>query len=80
MKPDEIRFLDELRRRSADETRTTPRAVAAELGVPPKRCLLLCQGWWARRWLERAQGAARGDDFVTGRLTTDGMVGTTDGP
>lgn len=76
MKPDERQFLDELRRRSADQPRPAPRDVAASLGLPPKRCLLLCQGWWARRWLERSPGAARGDDFVTGRLTAAGMTDT----
>jgi hypothetical protein len=75
MKPDERQFLGELRRRSADEPQPTPWSDAAELGVPPKRTLLLCQGWWARRWLERAPDTARGDDFVTGKLTAAGMTG-----
>ena len=73
MKPDERRLLDVLRRRAGDAY-VTPRSAAAELGVSPKRCLLLCQGWWAKRWLERSPDAGRGDDFTTGRLTRAGMT------
>ncbi|HEX6983792.1 MAG TPA: hypothetical protein VF170_00380 [Planctomycetaceae bacterium] len=79
MKPDERRLLEELRRRAGGGVPQSPRDVAAELGVSPKRCLLLCQGWWAKRWLERSPDAGRGEDFVTGRLTEAGMTAALDG-
>ena len=78
MKPDERNLLEELRRRAGDAS-ATPRSASAELGIPPKRCLLLCQGWWAKRWLERSPADRRGDDFTTGRLTPAGMAADLDG-
>ena len=73
MKPDERKLLDEVRRREGGPA-GSPREVAAEIGMSPRRCLLLCQGWWAKHWLERNLEAERGADFVTGRLTAAGMT------
>ena len=74
MKPDERRLLEELRHRDGDRPPATPRAVAAEHGMSTRRCLLLCQGWWAKRWLDRSPDTGRGADFTTGRLTSTGMA------
>lgn len=74
MKPDERRLLEELRRRDGERPPATPQAVAAEQGMSTRRLLLLCQGWWAKRWLERSPDSGRGADFMTGRLTPAGMA------
>lgn len=73
MKPDERRLLAEVGRRAVAGEAAAARDVAAEMGIGPKRCLLLCQGWWAKNWLARVPDAPRGDDFVTGRLTEAGL-------
>lgn len=78
MKADERRLLDELRQRTGNGTSPSPRDVATELGMGPKRCLTLCQGWWARRWLDRSPQAGRGEDFLTGQLTQAGMTANLD--
>ena len=79
MRDDERRLLEEIRQRTRAGGQAAPRDAAADAGMSPKRCLLLCQGWWAKRWLDRDEGAARGDDFVAGRLTEAGMTAA-DGP
>ena len=72
MKADEATLLRELQRRSTPGDGVTPADVAGELGMHPKRCLTVCQGWWGKRWLalSEAQGASA---FTRGRLTDAGL-------
>ena len=73
MKSDERHLLQELKRRRDGGDASTPAELAALIGMHPKRCLSLCQGWWGKRWLDQSTDPRRGANFTTGRLTEAGM-------
>ena len=68
MKPDELRLLRELQRRSAGGQHVYVRALVDELGIHPKRGAYILDKWTGKGWYDY------GVSVMAGWLTEKGRV------